>query len=756
MTVEVYENEQWWRMNGLTWGDEVERRRALQPLYSIQEVFLSDYFSRVPKGTKVLEFGVGFGRHIEYLSDLSNIEIYGVDQSETMLESLRNNLKMKKDLLDRIFLIEPRSKLPFPDGYFDIVYTVSVLIHIRPEHLKGILSELIRVTKHGILHFENNQVDHSFFKTEDHNGCWAHSLVNEYAALNKKCIVLDKVAMEQDVYFVSLSGDGRYECFNHSTVYQRLYRLDSKILPKMRELEGEIGWRTAELQERINIEAALKVELEKLKKNNEDLKIQYTKLVDSNDALEKEKERLLDHNKFLAAEMENLNNQKRDLEQKFFEIKDDLSRLETEKYSLISEREQLYSRIRMLEADVNRFAATIEEIESSLAWKLINRFRRMERLYGMTAPLRRFIKARRGQAVMDRSNSASSPSPSVDLTVPETDKIPGIDHSQLERIPLGSDIAIHQPEWLGVSNSTKELFENVLAVKELHSFNDCKKVAEAIIKLKPRSITFSGFAIGYAELAKLIKQRLPDTMIAVFWHGNTTHMYEDYSWERHQEILELYHQGIIERFGFAKECMAKLYAAKGFNSHFVMNSVTLKKDYTPSTKSIGGKLRIGLYASGNTWNKNAYTQIAAASLIDNAILFSIPCNNRMKQFAEQLNVEIVGTYSTVPREEMLQQMKNNDINLYVTFSECAPLLPLESLELGVPCLTGPNHHYFEEYPVLKDYLVVSQPDNPVLIAEKIKAAIENRDKILSEYRTWREKNNILSRSSVDAFLGREV
>lgn len=104
MTNNIYENEAWWQQNGMGWADEVEKRRSLQPLYGIQEVILTHIFSKLPKESKVLEFGVGFGRHVDYLSDIPNIEVYGVDQSPTMLESLRNRLSHKPDLIKTLSL----------------------------------------------------------------------------------------------------------------------------------------------------------------------------------------------------------------------------------------------------------------------------------------------------------------------------------------------------------------------------------------------------------------------------------------------------------------------------------------------------------------------------------------------------------------------------------------------------------------------------------------------------------------------------
>ena len=90
------------------------------------------------------------------------------------------------------------------------------------------------------------------------------------------------------------------------------------------------------------------------------------------------------------------------------------------------------------------------------------------------------------------------------------------------------------------------------------------------------------------------------------------------------------------------------------------------------------------------------------------------------------------------------------MNLYVTFTECAPLTPLESLELGVPCLTGNNHHYWEGTE-LEKYLVVEQADGVNRIYEKMEYCIANRDKILKLYREWKKQYDIEAKRNIEEF-----
>ena len=120
---------------------------------------------------------------------------------------------------------------------------------------------------------------------------------------------------------------------------------------------------------------------------------------------------------------------------------------------------------------------------------------------------------------------------------------------------------------------------------------------------------------------------------------------------------------------------------------------------------------------------------------------------------EIFEIEYTGEEGNLKRDELLRRIANNDINLYVTFTECAPLIPLESLEVGVPCITGDNHHYFEGTE-LEKYLVVTKEDNIIEIKNKIVYALENKAKILELYKKWKLDYVKKAKKSIEDFLSK--
>lgn len=298
-------------------------------------------------------------------------------------------------------------------------------------------------------------------------------------------------------------------------------------------------------------------------------------------------------------------------------------------------------------------------------------------------------------------------------------------------------IAIYNPENIGIMNSTRDMFENTLGIKEIYSIDFAKEIAQAIVNTNIKQVVFSSIAFGWKTLAEQISIINPEIRIKFFWHGAHAMLVQRDEPYFFYSIIELLDRGIAHSIGFAKESMAEFYKLKGYNSYFVPNTLNGLKANTKYEK-VDGVNKIGLYSAGSRWEKNTYNQLSATSLIDNALVDLSPSTELSNSFCELMNINLVdNNLKYMKRQDLLDRMAQNDVNLYVTFTECSPVLPLESLELGVPCITGDNHHYFRDSK-LYDYLVVHSEDDINEIAQKAKEAIINRDEIISLYKDWKK------------------
>jgi SAM-dependent methyltransferase len=95
---------------------------------------------------RILELGAGHGRDTTFFAS-NRIEVEAVDYSPIAVELLDKITKEKRlPIKPRIF--DLRKALPFPDGYFDAIYS-HMLVNMRfsLEDLQFIFSEIRRVLK---------------------------------------------------------------------------------------------------------------------------------------------------------------------------------------------------------------------------------------------------------------------------------------------------------------------------------------------------------------------------------------------------------------------------------------------------------------------------------------------------------------------------------------------------------------------------------------------------------------------------------
>ena len=327
----------------------------------------------------------------------------------------------------------------------------------------------------------------------------------------------------------------------------------------------------------------------------------------------------------------------------------------------------------------------------------------------------------------------------------------------LSKYPKDIDyIIIHNPNWMGVTSATKELFTNLVPLQELNSNSDVDRVVQKILELNPKQIIFSAFADGWEKLARKIREKRPQIKIKSFWHGSHSQVVDEINWRTNTHVINLHKEGVIDVMGTCKESLLNFYLSQGYKAAFLKNTVRLDEELLKEVKeakdaSKNKDLKIGLYAAGLDWRKNMYTQMAAASLYDNAIIDSLPLSYESETFMSKFKIGLEGQRKGVPRKELLKRMSLNDINLYVTFSECAPMLPIESMEVGTLCISGNNHHYFKNT-ALEEYLIVNREDDVIAIKEKIDYALENKDKIFELYNSWKQNYDQESLDSVQEFL----
>ena len=329
--------------------------------------------------------------------------------------------------------------------------------------------------------------------------------------------------------------------------------------------------------------------------------------------------------------------------------------------------------------------------------------------------------------------------------------ISNIDTLKNKLSTINAEYIVFHPKWLGITNATNELFNNTILAYDILREKDVKLIGNIILNKNINQVIFSGMCDGWGSLAKYLKSQNKDIKIKTFWHGNHSQVLEPFGWKMNEEIFDLHKQGIIDVMGTCKKSIMEFYKKQGYNSFFITNKVEYNRKKV-SKKTNNNKRIVGLYAATSTdWRKNLFAQIGAVALMENVVLDIVPLNDEAKRIAKIFGVEITGESTPLSREQLFDRMARNDINLYVTFSECAPMLPLESFEVGVPCITGNNHHYFMNTE-LEKYLVVNNESNCESIKEKIELCLNNKDKVFRLYADFKKANIKESKKNVKDFL----
>ena len=312
-------------------------------------------------------------------------------------------------------------------------------------------------------------------------------------------------------------------------------------------------------------------------------------------------------------------------------------------------------------------------------------------------------------------------------------------------------VAVYPPGWTGIGNSTKALFRVHAPLPERLTTASRDRFLALIEDSGCESLVLSGGALDHLHLAREIRERSPNTRIRVLWHGNYLQSREDYAWRGLRLMTEMARREHVHAIGFVKEGMAELMTQQGVNAGFVLNYIDEIPE-APSNHAEGGP-HLGMWISNEGWRKVPYAMAAGAARLPGANLHYNGVRKRLLEFSRLVGLKVQphgdGLFGP---DELRKWMRLMHVNLYVTLSECCPMVPLESLSVGTPCLVGANSHLFRDDRYLYDRLVVPFADSSESIYEKLLQAIDERDEIVEAYRAYAPGYIARARKSVDAFL----
>ncbi|MBI5093029.1 MAG: methyltransferase domain-containing protein [Candidatus Hydrogenedentes bacterium] len=101
----------------------------------------AEFLGDLDRSIRILEVGANVGAQLLGLQAMGFENLYGIELQAYAVEKAKANTRGVNLIQGSAF------DIPYKDGYFDLVYTSGVLIHLSPEDIGAALDEIHRCTR---------------------------------------------------------------------------------------------------------------------------------------------------------------------------------------------------------------------------------------------------------------------------------------------------------------------------------------------------------------------------------------------------------------------------------------------------------------------------------------------------------------------------------------------------------------------------------------------------------------------------------
>lgn len=303
--------------------------------------------------------------------------------------------------------------------------------------------------------------------------------------------------------------------------------------------------------------------------------------------------------------------------------------------------------------------------------------------------------------------------------------------AMLSRDLQNRTIALYDERWLGVAHATKSIFA------EAHPFPNgrggkpgftslgwTKQAALDLADLNPEHVVVSGGELRHLHLLRELRRRRPSIRLSLLWHGSPTQLSDPHHAHLFNSWIGASRDGIIDALNVVKEGFDVYLRHLGIESFLVWNVPP------PNQEDEMGPLRphftsgILITSPASSLLKNVMTQIVAAQMVPNEPLRIVTDSKLPSWIVDDPRVSLSPPLSpSVFRRAMVEA----SLVMYVTLSECAPMVPLEALSLGSPFISGPSIPYLNDYQELRKLVVVDNPDSIIPIVDRASDVLSATD-----------------------------
>jgi SAM-dependent methyltransferase len=200
-------NEDYWRQQSGADYEHQQKGRTEQgrSRYREQEAWLVAHLrsesERLGRPVSVLDFGCGFGRMARVLAACPFVIYHGYDFSASMAQQLLDSPPAGLPNVRECVRVAPSVTDAFDVERFDVIFTVSVLIHNTREDARNLISELLTLLREDgyLLLIENQLVPFDLRENNWHGGCWVHDYAGDLA-VDSDVLIFQGAIEEHGVY----------------------------------------------------------------------------------------------------------------------------------------------------------------------------------------------------------------------------------------------------------------------------------------------------------------------------------------------------------------------------------------------------------------------------------------------------------------------------------------------------------------------------------------------------------------------------
>lgn len=702
-------HEYWLSRDGHLYADQQRfRREAGNTNYAKQEEWLSGFLAerseQLGRPVRVLDFGVGFGRLARVLSQHGFVDYFGFDISRSMVEPLLQDPppSIAGDLQRRI-RVGPSLGEAMQGEQFDVIFTVSVLIHNDREQAADVLSEMrgLLAPQGRLCFIENRPVSISLMANLWHAGCWSHDFVGTLAA-DMNVDVEDGILPDHGIYVLSeadeglprrvrVPGEGGFELIAPADYLLRTLAATTAVARGL-EVEGSLGgsevaalrdvgelYRQAEVQSARNLEIA-KGYL------GDDMNLPGA----GADVLS-----VVDTIPSLAALAAALREQ---VDASTQTHQEEITRFQSRQAALENAVADLEHRLHALQCELEGVRASNERHE----WQQGLR----ERVHRMVKGPAEVVKLSAIAAPVDAGGAAwSSPPPPYEFNARRD--------TCFAQVLGGHERVCHvmHQEWFGIRAACGALPGQKLAVTSNAppTVGEIDQVARMLAAKGVDRLVIHGFSDGMLQWVKGLAAAGFDRIYLV-WHGAPV------MWVHAEErrLFALANQAV--RSGLIRS----LHVMRaGAHAALDRSSVEQPQIYNmpPNFSRRGSRpprRATGATVFAPSWNlvhKNLFTNVAAAAATDEVSSIWLMADDF------SLPYDVDKSLKRLPKLSQLQMMETmglTDVVMNASIVDCHPMVELEALAAGTPALRGRlGMDELEDHP----YVRVTQVEDPLSVAD---------------------------------------